>query len=567
VVSESAAAPFFFGLPTHPPTDQTFGWYDPPAGDIRRGGVLLCNPIGDDAVRAHRPLRHLAQRLSRAGFGVLRFDFRGTGDSAGDERCPLRVAAWLDDVRAALAELRARSGPGPIAVVGLRFGATLALLAGTGDEVDSVVLWGPFARGAAFHSETTRLYKMHRMLEPQSFSGGPRTRPDGEEAFGFLFTHETIAALKTLDVRALARAPARRALVLGDGTGAPAEQEIEAHLATLGVAVERRVIPQSRQFLIEVPHKSRLPEDAIDAMVGWLCEAPVTSTPELSSPLPPLSALASSEDLAENHGPGQGEGARGGEVCATEHPVFFGRRGTTFGILHEPAPSATPLPPIVLTSAGTVHRIGPHRLYVTLARQWAALGFPVLRIDLSGIGDTPAGHDGIENVTYPGHGYDDIQAAMRFLGDRLSASRFILAGLCSGGDFAFQMGLRDPRVVDALILNPRTFCVNDLAEVETGNFASVLAAAAGAQREAVPVPVSLRAMVERGVHTLLAVTEKDPGVHYVDTRWGEAMRALAELPGFHREDIPGADHNFTSLWSQERVAELCAEHLRRRTPR
>jgi dienelactone hydrolase len=202
----------------------------------------------------------------------------------------------------------------------------------------------------------------------------------------------------------------------------------------------------------------------------------------------------------------------------------------------------------------------------------------VLRIDLSGIGDSPvamgdpqrvphsppAGDDGIENVTYPRDGYDDIQAAMSFLGDRLGAPRVILAGLCSGGDFAFQMGLRDARVADALILNPRTFCVNDLAEVETGNFASVIAAAAGAKREAVPVPVSLRAMVERGVHTLLVVTEKDPGVHYVDTHWGDAMRALTELPGFHREDIPGADHNFTSLWSQERLAELCAEHLRRR---
>ena len=530
---------FFFGPPARARAD--FGWYDPPAGDVRRGGVLLCNPIGDDSVRAHRPLRHLAQRLARAGFGVLRFDFNGTGDSAGDERDPQRVDAWLDDVRAALAELRARSGSGPVAVVGLRLGATLALAAG--EEVDSLVLWGPFARGAAYHTESTRLYKMHRMLEPQSFSGGPRARSDGEEAFGFLLTHETIAALKTLDVRSLTRAPARRALIVGDGSGAPAEQEIEGHLGGLGVAVERRVLPGSRQFLIEVPHKSRLPEDAIEAMVSWLCEGSQTSAQALAPP------------------PVEVGGARGDEL-----PVFFGGQGTTFGILHEPPSTAPVLPPIVLTSAGTVHRIGPHRFYVTLARRWAALGFPVLRIDLSGIGDSPAGEDGVENVTYPRDGYDDIQAAMSFFADRSGACRFILAGLCSGGDFAFQMAMRDPRVVDALILNPRTFCVNDLAQVETGNFASVVAAAAGVLGEAVPVPVSLRAMALRGVHTLLVVTEKDPGVHYVDARWGDEMRALAALPRFHREDVPGTDHNFTSLWSQERVAEICAEHLRRRYP-
>jgi hypothetical protein len=119
-------------------------------------------------------------------------------------------------------------------------------------------------------------------------------------------------------------------------------------------------------------------------------------------------------------------------------------------------------------------------------------------------------------------------------------------------------------VETALILNPRTFCVNDLAQVETGNFASVVAAAAGALGEAVPVPVSLRRMVERGVDTLLVVTENDPGVTYVDAHWGEDMRALERVPGFRRDQVPGADHNFTSLWSQERLSDLTTDHLRRR---
>ena len=74
----------------------------------------------------------------------------------------------------------------------------------------------------------------------------------------------------------------------------------------------------------------------------------------------------------------------------------------------------------------------------------------------------------------------------------------------------------------------------------------------------------LQQLVERGVDTLLVVTEKDPGVHYVDTHWGEGMRALANTPGFRREDVPGTDHNFTSLWSQEKVSDLCTEHLTRR---
>jgi dienelactone hydrolase len=247
--------------------------------------------------------------------------------------------------------------------------------------------------------------------------------------------------------------------------------------------------------------------------------------------------------------------------------VTFGRRHPLFGILHRPPTAPRLLPPIVLASAGTVHRIGPHRLYVTLARRWARLGFHVLRLDLSGIGDSPPADDGVENVTYPRDGLLDLGEALGWLGQVASAERFIVAGLCSGGDFAFQMGLCDPRVAGAVILNPRTFCVNDLAQVETGNPPGVLAAAGrvrGIEGEAAPVPESLRRMVERGVDTFLVVTEKDPGVSYVDERWGSEMRALAGRAGFRREDVPGADHNLTSLWAQETVSNLVTDHLVRR---
>ena len=73
-----AAVPLFFGAASR----SLFGWYHAPAEPRRATGVVICNPIGDDDVRAHRPLRHLAERLARAGLAVLRFDFDGTGDSS-----------------------------------------------------------------------------------------------------------------------------------------------------------------------------------------------------------------------------------------------------------------------------------------------------------------------------------------------------------------------------------------------------------------------------------------------------------------------------------------------------
>jgi hypothetical protein len=63
------------------------------------------------------------------------------------------------------------------------------------------------------------------------------------------------------------------------------------------------------------------------------------------------------------------------------------------------------------------------------------------------------------------------------------------------------------------------------------------------------------------VETLLVATENDAGISYVDVRCGREMRALRGLPRFRREDLRGVDHTFTSLYAQERLAELVSAHL------
>ena len=254
---------------------------------------------------------------------------------------------------------------------------------------------------------------------------------------------------------------------------------------------------------------------------------------------------------------------------------------------------------MILLSAGTVHRIGPHRWYVRLARRFAALGFSVLRVDLSGIGDSGAPAGCAENLCYPRDMLADVDEAMRLLSARTGAQRFVLAGLCSGGDITFQKALADPRVASAVIVNPRTFCVNDLDEVETykrarywldalldrrklarllrgrvdvANAVGVLGAnvkrvlsrprligPGGGRVE--DVPASLRHLAERGVDTLLVAAAHDPGVEYVDMHQPQKMRALAKLPGFRRIELAGTDHTFTSMFAQRLAADSIVGHV------
>ena len=67
-----------------PADRRLFGLLQPAQGNATRTGVVLCNPMGQEAVRVHRMYRVLADRLNRAGLHVLRFDWFGSGDSAGD---------------------------------------------------------------------------------------------------------------------------------------------------------------------------------------------------------------------------------------------------------------------------------------------------------------------------------------------------------------------------------------------------------------------------------------------------------------------------------------------------
>src|SRR5262249_52409837 len=148
-------------------------------------------------------------------------------------------------------------------------------------------------------------------------------------------------------------------------------------------------------------------------------------------------------------------------------PLLLGGDGRLFGVLVRP-PSATARagrPAIIMLNAGTVRRVGPHRSYVRLARRWAELGFFVLRMDLSGIGDSAAPEGGLENLCYPQTFARDVDDAMRAVTPATSAERFVLTGLCSGGDIAFLLGAQHPRVAGAVLMNPRTFIVNDLTRV------------------------------------------------------------------------------------------------------
>jgi dipeptidyl aminopeptidase/acylaminoacyl peptidase len=113
--------------------------------------VLFLHGFTGTKVEPHRIFVKAARALMKRGFAVLRFDFRGCGDSGGE--CEdVTVSGEIADARKALEFLRSqpRVDADRIAIVGLSMGGAIAChVVAREPNVKSLVLWAPVADGPA----------------------------------------------------------------------------------------------------------------------------------------------------------------------------------------------------------------------------------------------------------------------------------------------------------------------------------------------------------------------------------------------------------------------------------
>jgi dienelactone hydrolase len=136
-----------------------------------------------------------------------------------------------------------------------------------------------------------------------------------------------------------------------------------------------------------------------------------------------------------------------------ELPVLMGRHKSLAGIFTEPLRSCavTDPPTVVLLNAGIVHRVGPNRMHVLLARALAAAGVSSLRFDMSGIGDSPSRSEATAPLE---SAMSDIRDAMEWLERNKRIGKVVLFGLCSGADHSILYASSDRRVVGTILLDP-----------------------------------------------------------------------------------------------------------------
>ena len=389
-------------------------------------GVVICGAIGHETSGTHRGLFELAEILSSAGYSVLRFDYYGTGDSAGSGTEPNRLDRSVRSVELAVAFLRLNCDVRSVTLIGFRIGALLACLAAPrAGGVERIALLDPVISGR-HHLRELRLLASAW----DAANGQTNAAEAGLVVVGEQYGPEFITALSSVDLRKAAPAAARRLIVSEDRFGLAA---FEQACRDGGSDVTRLPFPELASFLTE-PVEAAIPRAAFASVVSWIGPAPCHA-PRAASP---VFAAAIEFDWCR------------------ETPVRFGPGEDLFGVLCAPSGAARPgAMTVVFVNTGVTRHIGDGRLFVEAARALAGQGVPSLRLDIAGIGESAADPDRV-GLVYTPSAQADVRCALDRL-EREGHDNFVIVGVCSGAHLALHAAREDPRVSAAVMINLQKF--------------------------------------------------------------------------------------------------------------
>ena len=244
---------------------------------------------------------------------------------------------------------------------------------------------------------------------------------------------------------------------------------------------------------------------------------------------------------------------------------------------------------ILIVTGGPQYRVGSHRQFVLLARALAAQGWPVLRFDLRGMGDSEG-----SARDYRAAG-PDIAGALAHFFDAVPTLREVaLWGLCDGATAAACHAPHDARVHALILLNPWVRSSAGLARatlrhyylprllqgafwrklagggVRMGASLASLRQVAAATQEAAPqaddapAPALLRALTQFQGKVLLILSGDDLGAREWQTllHGDGAWRAVAARAQWTQAQVDGANHTFASAAWRGEVEQLCIHWLR-----
>ena len=527
------------------------GWLSRPASGSTGSGIVLLPPVGYPYWCSHRTLRVLAETLAGQGHTVLRIDYDGTGDSAGDQWDGARLSAWRASVRVAVRELREMELQDlelpQITLIGARLGATLALLEAEALAVERVVAWAPVISGRRYVKATQLL----GTEVPQQ--ADPLDPPGTIVSTGSVFSRASLDELAGLSLEGLSLPSRQRTLVL-DAPSARTERWVMS-LRERGADVEYRTLLGGEQALETPPELGSVPEPIIEAISAWVGSVS-------QRPGPPARRARSTASFVW----------RGTRIH--EEISSFGESGYV-GVLSSPPHPDPARSTLVLLNGGSESHVGPGRAWVEYARDLAALGYRSVRVDLRGWGESPDGGRA------PGRPYDlrgvqDTIEIARALG-QCGHPRVVLMGLCASAWIALRAVVCAAPVVGAIALNPQMYWQpGDPVEIDWDQIRArrereIRTIQRGQRWHAWdvldvlghhhPAASWLEALSAIGVPVRLLFSERDDGLLFLEQRLSRRLRRVVDGGRVTVRELAGVDHPMHRAWMRPLVAAALHEAL------
>lgn len=262
--------------------------------------------------------------------------------------------------------------------------------------------------------------------------------------------------------------------------------------------------------------------------------------------------------------------------------LVFGPAQSNIGIVADPPPGVARRDVgVIILNAGILHRVGPARIHVTLARALQELGFTSLRFDFSGIGDSPKRS---ATGSFADAAVAEARAAMTSLSSLRGIERFLVVGICSGADVTVQAARADDRVVGAAvidgfnILTPlfvllqarrQIFKPRSWWRLVSGRSLTLRAmrhtvmSQESVQTSIIPsyadFVAGVRALTSRGTDVFMLFTGRSPAFFRYSTapRW--RVRSWPSRGRLRVHHLRDTDHTFTLVKNQQLVVRLLTE--------
>ncbi|MCU1621622.1 MAG: hypothetical protein JWL79_467 [Frankiales bacterium] len=514
-------------------------------------GVVLVPPLGYEYWTTFATLRDLAWKLADHGLVSVRFDYEGTGDSAGEPWDANLLEVWRADLRAAVELVRQR-GCSAVTLVGIRFGAMLALIEASAVGADAVVAVAPVVSGKRYVRELSLLG--HRVPEDDPRDGRAGALVSG----GLPFPDDTVAALKALDLSALTTAPSRVLLVEGPG----AKGGLTEKLVDLGAAVDVVRDAELSQIL-EVPtEKSTVPVPLVAEVAAWVARGAEATAPSVVGDIPRTAREGAGTEIDWQ------------ESTIAERVVLVAAQ--LVAMRGDPGARALPASDVavVFLNTGAEHHVGPGRAWVEYARHLNARGWTTFRLDFTGWGESVFSQPAVGRP-YAASAIADAQAAAAALREQ-GFARVVLVGLCSSAWVALRAAL-GPGVDAVYALNPQLYWrPGDPDDITVDEAAVWRARRTRIERLGHRYRVWslldrlgwrsrpgrwLDALARRGRSVRLAFAEGDLGHEFLVTRLGRRLEVHSRPGAMSCAVIAQIDHQMHREWLRASVAQDLSDWL------